>query len=436
MTAVTLPTTAYGPLNRGRAPLISMNEVSQTFRGGQGVPLTVLDGVSFTLYDGEIVALLGRSGCGKSTLLRVMAGLIEPTGGSVEYRGEPVRGATPGVAMVFQSFALLPWLTVMGNVELGLEGVADQERRRRALDAIDVVGLDGFETAYPKELSGGMRQRAGFARALVREPDVLLMDEPFSALDVLTAENLRTELLELWSAGSFATRAMAIVTHNIEEAVLLADRILVLGDGGIKGELQVRRPRPRDRHAPAFHGLMDAAYRILTGDKVTGDEDDPGSPLVNALPMAPVGAIAGLADWVEARGRAADLSDLALELGFEADDLLPIVDAAVLLGLARLVDSTIVLTRQGVNWTRGGIQPGKAIFARLATENAPLVRTILRALGGSRDGRLSDDFFLAVLRRGFTEEEARRQLDTAIDWGRYGELLEYDAKNGDLVLAS
>jgi NitT/TauT family transport system ATP-binding protein len=211
--------------------IVEVDHISKTFPGAGGTPLAVLDDVSLTLREGEIVALLGKSGSGKSTLLRTIAGLIAPSGGEVRYRGTPLNGANPGVGMVFQSFALMPWLTVQDNVELGLQarGITAAERRQHALDAIDVIGLDGFETAYPKELSGGMRQRVGFARALVLRPDALLMDEPFSALDVLTAENLRTELMALWSQPDFPTKAICIVTHNIEEAVLLADRVIVLG---------------------------------------------------------------------------------------------------------------------------------------------------------------------------------------------------------------
>jgi NitT/TauT family transport system ATP-binding protein len=251
------------------AAIVDVNSVTKAFTTPDGQALPVLDGITFTLHEGEIVALLGKSGSGKSTLLRCIAGLIAPTAGTVTYRGAPLNGANPGVAMVFQTFALLPWLTVQQNVELGLQarGVPETERAQRALDAIDIIGLDGFEGAYPKELSGGMRQRVGFARALVVQPDALLMDEPFSALDVLTAENLRTELTGLWSGNQFPTKAILVVTHNIEEAVLLADRILVLSSnpGRIKAELPVDLPRPRDRHAPAFDALVDTVYGILTG---------------------------------------------------------------------------------------------------------------------------------------------------------------------------
>src|SRR5580693_5618063 len=285
--------------------IIEVSHVTKTFVSPDGSPLPVLDDISLDLREGEIVALLGRSGSGKSTLLRCIAGLIAPTSGQVSYRGTPLNGANPGVSMVFQSFALLPWLTVAQNVELGLEakGVGAAERKQRAEAAIDRIGLDGFESAFPKELSGGMRQRVGFARALVVEPDALLMDEPFSALDVLTAQNLRAELLRLWTQKDFPTKAMLIVTHNIEEAVILADRIFVLGanPGKIRSEIPVTFPQPRDRHDPAFQGLVDEIYGFMTGQDsrapshvwtvaATGE----GSPVDTPLPAATVGGMAGL----------------------------------------------------------------------------------------------------------------------------------------------
>src|SRR6516165_3241725 len=250
-------------------PLLRTQGVCKTYRMPDHLARLVLDRLDFTLGDGEIVAILGKSGSGKSTFLRVLAGLVPPSDGVVEYRGQKVSEPVQGIAMVFQSYALFPWLTVLGNVELGLEalGVAGTERRRRAVDAIDLIGLDGFESAYPKELSGGMRQRVGFARALSVEPDALLMDEPFSALDVLTAANLRGELTRLWDGHDFPVKAVLIVTHNIEEAVQLADRILVLSSnpGRIRAELACGLPRPRDRHDPAFEALVDTVYGILTG---------------------------------------------------------------------------------------------------------------------------------------------------------------------------
>jgi NitT/TauT family transport system ATP-binding protein len=428
-----------------RTTIVEVSHVTKTFTSPDGSPLPVLDDISLNLHEGEIVALLGRSGSGKSTLLRCIAGLISPTTGEVKYRGTLLDGANPGVAMVFQSFALLPWLTVRQNVELGLEalGVEPKERRVRAERAIDTIGLDGFESAYPKELSGGMRQRVGFARALVVEPDALLMDEPFSALDVLTAQNLRAELLRLWHQKDFPTKSMLIVTHNIEEAVVLADRIFVLGanPGRIRAEIPCRFPQPRDRHDASFAALVDEIYVFMTGGDTrtpahvwTVASPDEGSPTDTPLPTATVGGVSGLLEILEAHGGREDLPDLASELTFEVDDLLPLVDAAQLLGLAMVDDADLQITEDGRIFVAADILESKEIFARRARERAPLVRAICRALESTKDGTLRQNFFLDLLRRGFSEDEARQQLRIAVDWGRYGELFDLDANTGQLTL--
>ena len=412
--------------------LVRVEHLTKSFIGTAGDTLQVLDDINLDLRAGEIVALLGRSGSGKSTLLRSIAGLIAPTSGSVRYRGAELNGANPGTAMVFQTFALMPWLTVQDNVELGLaaRGVAPAERHGRAVRAIDLIGLDGFESAYPKELSGGMRQRVGFARALVLEPDLLLMDEPFSALDVLTAENLRTELMALWTGQNFPTRAICLVTHNIEEAVLLADRVIVLGanPGHIRAEVPIGLDRPRDRRSTAFTGLVDKLYELLTGSEpgVTEPESTVATPTTRPLPKATVGGLAGLLEIVYARGGHADMPDIANELNFEIDVLLPLVDAAAMLDLLHVRSGDLKLTSAGTEFTTADIQTSKQIFARQARARAPLVRTICKALGASANGDLRAGFFLDLLGRGFGPEDAKQQLDTAIDWGRYGELFDYD----------
>jgi NitT/TauT family transport system ATP-binding protein len=425
--------------------IVSVDHVHKHFTTPDGQPLPVLEDINLDLREGEIVALLGKSGSGKSTLLRCIAGLLAPTEGTVSYRGTPLNGANPGVAMVFQSFALLPWLTVQANTEMGLEarGMAPDERHPRALKMIDLIGLDGFEQAYPKELSGGMRQRVGFARALVVEPDALLMDEPFSALDVLTAENLRTELLNLWGGKDFPTKAILLVTHNIEEAVLMADRIFVLtsNPGRLRAEIPNDLPRPRDRRSPDFEALVDQIYGIMTG-RETDEQGQPApviepglaSPTELPLPDASVGGLAGLLEIVANQDGHADLPDLAKILTFEVDDLLPIVDAAEMLGFASVADADIHLTPTGDEWVRADIQHSKKLFAAAARERAPLVRAIMRALESTKDGTLNERFFLDLLGRGFREDEARAQLNTAIDWGRYGELFDFDADNGELIL--
>ena len=426
--------------------IVGASGVTKTFTTPDGRALPVLDDVSFTLHEGEIVALLGKSGSGKSTLLRCIAGLISPSAGTVAYRGNPLNGANPGVAMVFQSFALLPWLTVQQNVELAMQArdVPEDARRAKALRAIDLIGLDGFESAYPKELSGGMRQRVGFARALAVEPDALLMDEPFSALDVLTAANLRGELTRLWEGKEFPVKAVLIVTHNIEEAVQLADRILVLSSnpGRIQAELPVRLPRPRDRQTPGYEQLVDTVYGILTGreeaaERAVVSTDAPAAtPIDQPLPEVSVGGLSGLLEILAARGGQDGLAELADELSFEIDDLLPLVDAAVMLGLAKVHHAQLEITDAGREFARADIDTSKKLFGELIAERAPLIKAILRALRATQDGTLREGFFLDLLRRGFSAEEARRQLDTAIEWGRYGELFEYDAESGELVLGS
>jgi NitT/TauT family transport system ATP-binding protein len=435
------------------------DSVTKAFTTPDGHELPVLDGVSLTVSEGEIVALLGKSGSGKSTLLRCIAGLIAPTTGTVSYRGSMLTGANPGAAMVFQTFALLPWLTVQQNVELGLEarGVPESDRAERALRAIDIIGLDGFESAYPKELSGGMRQRVGFARAIVTEPDALLMDEPFSALDVLTAENLRNELVKLWEGHGAPVKSILIVTHNIEEAVLLADRVLVLSSnpGRIQAMLTIDLPRPRDRHSPVFEGHVDTIYGILTGreaaaTKALEDALVPGpdaaapegitvagpapTPINTPLPDVSPGGLTGLLEILAARGGRDGLAEIADDLSFEVDDLLPLTDAAVLLGLARIEAAHLMITDEGKELAAADILTSKQLFARHAARRAPLVRAITQALAATQDHTLREGFFLDVLRRGFSPEEARNQLETAIDWGRYAELYDYDRDEQEFTL--
>jgi NitT/TauT family transport system ATP-binding protein len=426
--------------------ILEASGVTKTFTTPDGRALPVLDDVSFALHEGEIVALLGRSGSGKSTLLRCIAGLISPSAGTVTYRGDVLNGANPGVAMVFQSFALLPWLTVQQNVELAMQAreVPEEARHDKALRAIDLIGLDGFESAYPKELSGGMRQRVGFARALSVEPDALLMDEPFSALDVLTAANLRGELTRLWEGHDFPVKAVLIVTHNIEEAVQLADRILVLSSnpGRIRAELPVPLPRPRDRHGAGFEQLVDTVYDILTGREEAAERavatPDAPTPTPSELPLPEVsaGGLSGLLEILAARRGEDGLAELADELSFEVDDLLPLVDAAEMLGLAEVHGADLKITDAGREFATADINASKALFGQLISARAPLIKAILRALHATTDGTLREGFFLDLLRRGFSADEARHQLDIAIDWGRYGEVFEYDAETGELILGS
>ncbi|MBV2156542.1 nitrate/sulfonate/bicarbonate ABC transporter ATP-binding protein [Kitasatospora sp. SUK 42] len=432
------PATAAPPAPADGGVLLETVGLTKAYAGADG-ELPVLSGIDLTVRAGEIVALLGRSGSGKSTLLRCLAGLIPPSSGTVRYRGTPLTGANPGTALVFQTFALLPWLTVRQNVELGLEarGVPPRERARAADQAIDLIGLAGFESAYPKELSGGMRQRVGFARALVVEPDVLMMDEPFSALDVLTAENLRGELMELWESGQFPTRAVVLVTHNIEEAVLMADRIVVLGSrpyGTIRETVEVDLERPRDRDSAAFDELVDRVYRIMTGrpkETRPPGRPDPGRAdrrtVANTpLPTASVDGLSGLAEMIAHRDGRCDLAGLADELGLDIDDMLPQLDALDLLGFAEIHGDDLLLTEDGADFAGADVQDSRAIFAGAAVE-VPLVRLIANSLRGEPGATVRAGFFRDLLAHHYTSEQVDRQLETATDWGRYAGLFGYDA---------
>jgi NitT/TauT family transport system ATP-binding protein len=427
-------------------PIIEARQLEKFYPQPDGSRIQVIAATDLAVYPGQIIALLGASGCGKSTLLRMLTGLSPASAGAVFWHGQPVQGESPNVSIVFQSFALFPWLTVLENVEAPLEarGMPPIERHKRALRIIDAVGLDGFETAYPKELSGGMKQRVGVARALVVEPEVLFMDEPFSALDVLTAETLRGELLELWLGHKIPTRAIFIVTHNIEEAVVLADRIIVLGrnPAHIHADFTVEMTHPRDRKAAKFVELVDSIYRILTQP---GHKDElspprtvgPGvavRPKTIMLPHTRPGGMAGLLEILADHGGRADLHRLADELSLEVDALLPTVDTAVLLGLLRVEEGDAVITPEGQTFAQADIQTRKAIFRKAALANVPLLRQMEQALKAKADRTLSDEFFRDLLDEHFSEDEARRQLETAIQWGRYAEIFDYDAATGKLTL--
>jgi NitT/TauT family transport system ATP-binding protein len=411
--------------------------------------IQVIAPTDLSIITGEIVALLGPSGSGKSTLLRMLAGLSKPSGGKVFWHEKPIDSIDINVSIVFQSFALFPWLTVLENVEAPLKarGVAAHERRAQSMKILDTVGLDGFEGAYPKELSGGMRQRVGFARALVVEPEVLFMDEPFSALDVLTAENLRSELLELWQKKTIPTQSIFLVTHNIEEAVLLADRILVLGrnPGKVRTDFKVTLAHPRDRKSAPFTQLVDYVYKVLTRPDVVPDDSpqrisarsparDQRQMHYEMLPHARPGGIAGLLELLIDHNGRDDIYRLADDLAFEIDDLLPIVEAAQLLDFLHVEEGDAVITPAGRSYAESEILAQKELFRKAATDHVLLLRQITRALSNKSDHTVPQDFFLDMLDEQFSEDETQRQLDTAVSWGRYAELFDYDASRRRFVL--
>ncbi len=431
--------------NAEQDPIIETRALEKFYAQPDGNRIQVVAPTDLAVYPGKIVALLGPSGCGKSTLLRMLTGLARPSAGQVLWHGQPLDGQVPNVAIVFQSFALFPWLTVVENVEAPLEarGVSAGERRKCALKILDAVGLDGFETAYPKELSGGMKQRVGFARALVVEPEVLFMDEPFSALDVLTAETMRGELLELWFARKMPTRAIFLVTHNIEEAVELADRVIVLSHNParIRADFEVGIAQPRDRKAPRFVELVDHIYKVLTQPAVEhalpAEKSATAPPVAGKYPMLPharPGGIAGLVEILADRGGREDLHRLASEFVMEADDLLPIVEAAQMLGFVQVREGDVEITPEGRAFAQADIQSRKVIFREAALAHVPLLLQMERALKTKADRALPDDFFHDVLDEQFSPEEAQRQLDTAIHWGRYAEIFDYDSASGRLIL--
>jgi NitT/TauT family transport system ATP-binding protein len=446
-----------GPQNGMQAPLpqggdrpageaiIRAEKIEKYYAQPSQNRIQVISPTDLSIVPEEIVALLGPSGSGKSTMLRMLSGLSRPSAGQVYWHEKPIGEAEINVSIVFQSFALFPWLTVLQNVEAPLQarGVGPEERRARSMRMLDTVGLDGFEYAYPKELSGGMKQRVGFARALVVEPEVLFMDEPFSALDVLTAENLRSELLELWAKKTMPTRCVFIVTHNIEEAVLLADRIIVLGrnPGHIRTDFRVQIPQPRDRKAETFTQLVDFIYKVLTRPDVAPAEA-PTGPRVRdqrqmkyqMLPHARPGGVAGLLELLIDKNGRDDIYRLADDLAFEIDDLLPIVDAAQLLGFLKVEEGDASITDLGAEYANSEILRQKEIFRDAAIDNVLLLRQIRRALDAKSDHTVPEEFFLDMLEEQFSSEESERQIETAVTWGRYGEIFDFDAARRRFVM--
>ncbi len=418
----------------GQQCLLEVKGCKQAYHKDATADLVVLEDVNLNLREGEMVGLLGRSGSGKSTLLRIVAGLLTPTAGEVLWRDKPVSGPTEGVAMVFQSFALFPWLTVRENVELGLEarGVAKAERERRAEAAIDLIGLGGFESAYPKELSGGMRQRVGLARALVVHPDLLLMDEPFSALDVLTAENLRTDLIDLWSEGKLPLKSVLMVTHNIEEAVLMCDRILVFqsNPGRVANELRVPFPHPRNRLDPAFRQMVDDIYGLMTRRPVPSVRAAMAATASIATPVHRVGTnqMAGMVEALAGppySGRA-DLPALAAALQYEVDELLPLGETLQLLHFALLEEGDILLSEEGRRFAVAEPEERKQLFAAALMAHVPLVRMIRQVLEERWNHRASAVRFRDELEDHMSPDYAEDTLRTVIGWGRYAELFSYD----------
>src|SRR5579864_7106600 len=420
--------------------IIEANQIEKRFEQPDGKEIQVIAPLDLSIQSNTICALLGPSGSGKSTLLRMLSGLTAPSSGTVLWRANA--NGDHSVGIVFQSFALFPWRTVLENVEtpLAAKGLQHAEQHELALKALAMVGLGGFENAYPKELSGGMKQRVGLARALAVEPEVLFMDEPFSALDVLTAENLRGELVELWMNRQIPTKSIFLVTHNIEEAVLLADRVVVLGahPAKIRADFRIPLPQPRNRKAAEFLVYVDYIYKVMTQPELEigllTKVPALAKPAFQVLPHATAGGLAGLLEFLNDRGGQEDMYHLAEELLMEVDDLFPIVDEAVLLGFAKSSQGDVHITPAGKEFAEADIATRKKSFGESVLKNVTVIQQIRNALQRKSDHTLPLEFFRDILDEHFTQEEAQRQVDTALNWGRYAELFSYDSEADRLYL--
>jgi NitT/TauT family transport system ATP-binding protein len=423
-------------------PIVEAVQVEKSFLQPDGRQIQVIAPTDLSIEPNTISALLGPSGSGKSTLLRMLTGLIKPSKGIVLWHGKPVGECAPNLAIVFQSFALFPWLTVLDNVETPLlaRGMAHFERHHRALRALRTVGLQGFESAYPKELSGGMKQRVGIARALALEPEILFMDEAFSALDVLTAENLRGEVMELWLGKKIPTRSIFLVTHNIEEAAMLADRILILdrNPGRIRADFRIPLKQPRDHKSAEFLVYVDYIYKLMTQPQT-----EPALPSAAArpakapypmIPHARPGGIAGLLELLNDYGGKDDLFRVADELALEVDDLLPITEAGALLDFARTDKGDVEITDKGREFVNADIQTRKTLFRNAVLAHVPLLQQIRKSLASKSDGTMPLEFFRDILDEHFSEDETQKQIETALNWGRYAEIFSYDSESDKLFL--
>ncbi|MCP8352269.1 nitrate/sulfonate/bicarbonate ABC transporter ATP-binding protein [Candidatus Synchoanobacter obligatus] len=424
-------------------PILEIKDVKKSFHRGSQSEILVLDDISLSLNEGEVVCLLGKSGSGKSTLLRIIAGLIQPSNGFRYYKQQPAFGGVKNLSMVFQHFALLPWMSVLENVELGLEssGMSTTDRRDKALKAIDMVGLDGFESAYPKELSGGIAQRVGLARALVVDPEIMLLDEPFSALDILTAENLRGDLINLWTSKKTNLKSMLIVTHNIEEAVYMADRILIFGSdpGKVKSEMRIDLAHPRDDKDEEMAELVDQVYQTIA--EVNFQAKRAGMRfrtirLGHMLPSVPVSNITGLLEFLVSGDGSehAELSEVAEEMHLGLDEILPVAEAVEILRFATVSGGRFQLTPTGDGFAKASILDQKKLFARQLLDHVPVAVYVRGTLENVENHTMHESELLGVLQEKMSEVASRRVLRTIVDWGRYAELFAYNVNSGVLSL--
>ncbi len=414
--------------------------VGHDFRTPEGRSLRVLEGIDLEIRAGEVVALLGPSGCGKSTLLRILAGLIEPTCGEVRYRGQPLQGLNPGVAMEFQSFALSPWMTVQRNVEIVLEAlqVPAQEAARRVTETLRVVGLAGFEDAYPRELSGGMKQRAGMARALAVNPELLFMDEPFSSVDALTAESLRAEVIDIWSVTDRNPSSILLVSHDIPEVAWMSDRIVVLGarPGRVRTVIANGLPRPRDYRSPEFLRLVEELHDVITGhelpDVPQAAAREPAA--LEALPAAIPSEVVGLLEYLDARGGAEDLFRIAADTDRRFDHMIAVVKAAEMLDFVDTPKRRVLLAPVGRRFLAADA-PGRRRIWREQILGLRLFRETVELLRRAPGGRIDRDSALETIVLRLPQEDYEQVFDGLVRWARFGDLLDYDEATGELSLA-
>jgi NitT/TauT family transport system ATP-binding protein len=416
--------------------LCEVRKVSHEFRLPNGQQLPVLEDIDLTIRPNEVVALLGPSGCGKSTLLRVLAGLISPSRGGVFYKGQPLRGLNPGVAIVFQSFALYPWMTVAENVAtvLAARGVPADEAARRVDESVRRVGLDGFEEAYPRELSGGMKQRVGMARALSVDPELLFMDEPFSQVDALTAESLRAEVIDIWAAQEHRLSSILMVSHDIKEVAYMADRIVVLGanPGVVRTIVENKLPRPRDYRSPEILRLVDQLHDIITGSEMP----DPaalaapvGSVTIEPIPIASPGEVIGLLEYLDARGGSDELFRIVSDTHKEFGRVITVVKAAEMLDFVDTPKRMVLLEPEGQRFLKAATpEERKRVWRERLLKLrlfADLSNVVVRQ---GREG-VESSFVLETLALSLPDENLERTFETILDWGRYGDLFEYDEEH-------
>jgi NitT/TauT family transport system ATP-binding protein len=413
--------------------LCELRNVEKEYAQGKGQPLRVLQDITLAVRPNEVVALLGPSGCGKSTILRILAGLTEPTRGSVLYHGEPMTGLNPGVGFVFQSFALYPWMTITQNVEAVLEakGLPPDEISARASKAIRTVGLSGFEDAFPRELSGGMKQRVGMARAFSLDPEMLFMDEPFSQVDALTAESLRAEVIDIWADKDKNPSSIVMVSHDIKEVVYMADRIVVLDahPGRVRTVVENTLPRPRDYRSPGLLQLVDRLHDIITGMEMPDTPPGPAPAAAAAafepIPHASVGEIAGLLEYLDARGGQEDVFRIAADTDREFGRLITVVNATELLDLVDTPKRMVILSPEGTRFVKASLAERKTLW-RARVLQLHLFQHVNEALARQENGRLGRDFVLELIALHMPNEDYDAVFETFLDWGRFADLFSYD----------